>query len=83
MNKVLRQADETTPAKISVQFYVTSNFKSGTADVAGYIAGMVAEANLGFSNSDIPITLSERSLLPAVIDSCTIVNKSTPRPWRV
>ena len=74
--------DETTPAAISIQFYVTSNFKSGTPDVAGYIAGMVAEANLGFSNSDIPITLSARSLLPAFVDSCTIVNESTPKPWR-
>ena len=49
--------DTTTATELSIQFYVTSNFKSATSDVPGYLDSIVAEANLGFANSNIPITL--------------------------
>jgi hypothetical protein len=53
----LQVVDETTPTVITAQFWVTASFLASTSDVAGYINLIVGEANAGFENSNIPITL--------------------------
>ena len=58
--------DTTTETVLSIQFYVTANFAAATSDIPGTVDSMIAEANLGFANSDIPITVK-------VVTSCNAI----------
>ncbi len=40
---------------INVQFYYTPEFAAATSDPAGYIAGLVTNANTGYANSGVII----------------------------
>ncbi len=58
-----RQAvDETTATNITAQFYTTAAFVTATSDVPGYVNLLIADANMGFENSKIPITLSSHCI---------------------
>ena len=59
--------DTTTETELSIQFYVTANFAAATSDIPGTVDSMVAEANLGFANSDIPITVRVSKVLLQVV----------------
>ena len=43
--------------ELSIQFWVTADFKAATPEVADYIHTILEDANKGFENSDISITL--------------------------
>ena len=59
--------DSTTIVTVSVIFYFTQEFKSATADVNGYVEGLIENTNIAFLRSRIPVRLATHCILQAEI----------------
>ena len=52
---------------VSVIFYFTQEFKTVTADVNGYVEGLIETTNIAFLRSQIPVKLVTHCILQAEI----------------
>ena len=52
------ESDDDTIVTYSVKIYYTEDFESQTADIDGYIDQVIAETNLGYMNSDVPVRIT-------------------------
>jgi len=57
---LMRQGtDNTTVVTYSVKFYYTPEFQAVTPDIDGFVDSVVAETNIGYINSQVPIRVSK------------------------
>ena len=61
------EEDSTTKVTVSVIFYFTQDFKAVTADVNGYVEGLMENTNIAFLRSGIPVRLATHCILQAEI----------------
>ena len=61
------QEDSTTNVTVSVIFYFTQDFEAVTADVNGYVEGLIETTNIAFLRSRIPVQLAIHCIMQAEI----------------
>ena len=61
------EEDSTTNVTVSVIFYFTQDFKDATADVSGYVEGLIETTNIAFLRSRIPVRLAIHCIMQAEI----------------
>ena len=61
------EVDSTTNVKISLIIYYTKEFKASTADVEGYVEGLIETTNIAFLRSQIPVQLVVHCILQSEI----------------
>ena len=61
------EEDSTTKVTVSVIFYFTQDFKAVTADVNGYVEGLIETTNIAFLRSRIPVRLAIHCIMQAEI----------------
>ena len=57
--------DRTTTVTVSVIFYFTEAFAKVTPDMNGHVKNVIANANIAFLKSGIPVKLSTKCMLKA------------------
>ena len=65
MQNVLRKGEEdlTTNVTVSIIFYYTQEFEATTPDIKGHVEHLVANTNIIFLKSRIPLRLSVHCML--------------------
>ena len=61
------EEDSSTNVIISVIIYYTKEFKAATADVEGYVEGLIETTNIAFLRSQIPVQLVMHCILQTEI----------------
>ena len=57
--------DRTTIVTVSIIFYFTDAFEKVTPDMKGHVESVIANANIAFLKSGIPVKLSMKCMLKA------------------
>ena len=76
MDSLLRQAsaDTKTTVTYSIKFYYTPEFKATTPDIFGFVMQVLAETNLGYANSGVPLVAIAHCIEAATINDDSSAN---------
>ena len=64
--------DKTTVTTYSVKFYYTRQFKAVTDDIPLFIQQIVAETNLGYKQSNVPVRMKAHCVEAAELDDINV-----------